>query len=151
MADKKCAYSVDMILSKNLILRLALGGMLFFMGYNKLLGGTAAFVAAVSPAFANTILPAKVVEIFLTIVPTAETLIGVLLVVGLFTAVAARFAALLFAIFVIGLSAQNSPDAGFMIVGVFIYIFAAFKICCSSHSIISLDHLKNCKGMKCME
>jgi len=148
MASKiKC--DVPTVLSKSVILRLALGGMLLLFGYSKLQGGTAAFVEAMTPAFADTVLPAGLVNIVLTVMPTVETVLGSLLLLGLFTSATARFAALLFAVYILGLIAQNNPANAIAVVANFIYIFAAFKIVCGHHSPISLDHLIRCKGGSC--
>jgi len=145
----KIKFDVRTILSKQVILRIALGGMLLLFGVSKLQGGTAAFVAAMSPGFADTVLPAGLVNLVLTIMPVGETLLGGLLLFGLFTSVAARFSALLFAVYILGLIAQNNPQNAISVVALYIYIFAAFKIVCSSHSPISLDHLLKCKGGNC--
>ena len=124
--------------------------MLLINGYAKLKLGTGAFVTMVSPSFADSLLPSGLVDFFLTLLPTLETVLGALLVLGLFTTLAARLTALLFAIFIIGFTAQQSAETGGLIIGFFIFMYAAFKLVCASHSPISLDHLKDCKGGKCM-
>ena len=147
----KTKMSFDMILTKSLILRIALGGMLLLMGYMKLQGGTSAFVDAFAPAFDGSILPAGLVSGFLTIVPAAEFVLGFLLFFGLFTKEAARVTGLLFAIYIVGLTALNDPNFALGIIANFIYIYAVFKLICCSHCMLSVDHVMKCRKGKCME
>ncbi len=141
MAKKKMNLDVNVILSKNVILRLALGGMILITGYLKLKTGTTAFVEAAMPGFANTFIPQGLIKGFLTIVPTLELVVGAMLVLGLFANVAARVAGLMFALYIVALTAQNTAEGGVYVIGLFIYLFAAFKLICHNESPISLDYL----------
>ncbi len=146
MAKKSC--DISEYLSTGFILRVAVGGMLLLAGHSKLQGGTAAFVDAVLPLFADTVLPAALVKAFVTAVPTVEVVLGALLVLGLFTDLAVRLAALLFAIYIIALTAQNSPNNAVAMIGNFVYILALSKVLCSGPSKLSLDRLKETGGKK---
>lgn len=133
------------ILSKALILRIALGGMLFLHAISKLKMGTDVFVDTMSKGFENTLLSMGFVKGFLWVVPYYELVVSVLLILGLFTALAGRLAALLFACFVVGMTALSvsgaNGNAVTGIVGNFIFMYAAFKLVCCHESMISLDHL----------
>jgi len=134
-------------LAKNVVLRLALGGMLLLYGVAKFKSGVSDFSLEASGMFSTTVIPVGLAKAFLSIVPLAEVVLGALLLLGLFTSYAASLAALLFALFVVGLTATGNNDLIMMMAANFIYIFAAFKLSCHSHSAYSVDHLM-CKG-KC--
>jgi thiosulfate dehydrogenase [quinone] large subunit len=148
---KQCSSMAGKFLSKALIIRLALGGMLFLYGVAKFKAGVAGFADNMSAPFGETIIPLVLAKGFLFAVPYLEVILGGLLILGLFTEVAARLSALLFALFIIGLTALNGPNNIIAMAANFIYITAAFKLICCSHSILSLDHVicgKNCESCK---
>ncbi|MDM8000617.1 MAG: DoxX family protein, partial [Dehalococcoidia bacterium] len=74
-----------------LLIRLALGGILIFSGLSKLTSGTD-FVGVVA---SYGMLPQTLAELFGTVLPWLELLVGVSLVLGLFTRLAAATALLL--------------------------------------------------------
>lgn len=133
---------------KNLVLRLALGGMLLLYGVAKFKMGVGGFAEEMSAMFAETVIPLGLAKSFLSVVPLVEVILGALLLLGLYTRYAALASALLFALFIIGLTSTGNNDFILMMAANYIYIFACFKLTCNLHSSWSLDHVL-CKGKKC--
>lgn len=133
---------------KNIVLRLALGGMLLLYGVAKFKMGVGSFAEEMSGMFAETIIPVGFAKAFLMTVPLIEVVLGTLLLIGLYTRYAAEFSALLFALFIIGLTSTGNNDLILMMSANYIYIYAAFILTCHSHTKWSVDHLL-CKGGKC--
>ncbi|QQR84047.1 DoxX family protein [Candidatus Peregrinibacteria bacterium] len=128
--------------AKNMLLRIAIGGMLLLGGWAKFGMGTAVFVDGTTAMFANSVLPMVLVKGFLTALPLAEVVIGLMLLLGLFTRYAAMLAGLLFSLFVVGLVSTQDQNAGMMVMGNMIYLLATFKLMCvSCASKCSLDSL----------
>lgn len=133
---------------KNLVLRIALGGMLLLYGVAKFKMGVGDFAAEMSGMFSETVIPVGFAKAFLSVVPLVEVILGALILLGLYTRYAALASALLFALFIVGLTSTGNNDFILMMAANYIYIFAAFKLTCYPHSNWSLDHVL-CKGGKC--
>ncbi len=137
--DSGCCSSVCY---STLILRLALGGMLFFLGLGKFLMGTSAFVTQYSAAFTTTWLPMSVVTGWLSVVPHLEVTLGALLVLGLFTRWAAILTGFFLTIMLFGgaISVQAT-----IFYNVYLPLFAALWLVKKPTSSISLDKVFGCK------
>ncbi len=64
------------------VLRLTLGISIFVHGAGRILRGVQNFVSVTGKEFVTTPLPPTLVHLFLTIVPYAEAVIGVLILLG---------------------------------------------------------------------
>lgn len=134
--------------AKNLVLRIALGGMLLLYGVAKFKMGVSGFAAEMSSMFDATVIPVGLARAFLTVVPLLEVVLGALILLGLYTRYAALTAAFLFAFFIVGLTSTGNNELLVMNAANYIYIFAAFFLAHCPHSTWSLDHVM-CKGGKC--
>lgn len=119
------------------VLRLAVGGLLFLAGIAKFSGGVEAFVSSSAGTFEGTILPVALAKSYLTVLPLLEVVVGGLLLLGLFTSVAAIVGAFMFALFIVGLAATKS-DA---MTNSFIFMFASLWLSTFNSGRISLDHV----------
>lgn len=95
MKDKQLAY---------LVLRLALGVNIFMHGAGRLFGSYSKFVDGIKIQFASTILPSWSVTALGYAIPIMETLIGVLLIIGLATRYASVVGSLLMIVLIFGMS-----------------------------------------------
>lgn len=86
------------------ILRVALGLNIFMHGFIRLHNGTKLFREALEKEFAETLLPTTITRCFASILPPLETIIGILLMAGLFTQPAIIGGSLLMCFLVIGKS-----------------------------------------------
>lgn len=82
------------------VVRLALGGLMVYAGYLKLLD----LDASARAVLAYQVMPHWASDIVGTVVPVVEVIFGILLILGLFTRTAAMFMALLFVIFMVGIA-----------------------------------------------
>ena len=92
-----------------LLLRLTVGLVFFFYGFNKLMGGLSGFAAGMTERMADTPLPGILITPFAYLLPFAELIVGTLLVLGLFTRGALVAAALLMAALTVGVVLEPSP------------------------------------------
>jgi len=134
--DKKCCSPVT-----GYALRLALGGMLLLMGIAKFSGGVDAFVTGTMPMFTATLIPVALAKAYLTVVPLLEVVVGALMLLGLFTQIAAFVAMFMFALFIVGLTATGKPELMGMLTNNFILLFASVLLSKKSAGLLSLDHL----------
>lgn len=134
--DKKCCSSVT-----GYALRLALGGMLLLMGIAKFSGGVDAFVTGSMPMFEGSLIPLALAKAYLTLVPLLEVVLGALMLLGLFTQIAAFVAMFLFALFIVGLTATGKPELMGMLSNNFILLFASAFLGKKSMGMLSLDYL----------
>jgi thiosulfate dehydrogenase [quinone] large subunit len=94
-AESDSPYWLDYVLAFT-TLRLALGVNELIHGVTRIfIGGMDAFLTLTQTQFQNTSLPVWQVRAFATVVPYSELIIGVLLILGLWTRWALAFAALL--------------------------------------------------------
>jgi thiosulfate dehydrogenase [quinone] large subunit len=71
-----------------LLLRATIGTNIFAHGLNRILAGPSHFADALVPAFQHTLLPAGFVRLFALALPGAESIIGMLVLVGFRTPLA---------------------------------------------------------------
>jgi thiosulfate dehydrogenase (quinone) large subunit len=67
------------------LLRLTLGVNIAGHGFNRIAGGIDAFLAQQLPGFESSYLPVWAAQAFLPVLPFAELVIGLLMIVGLFS------------------------------------------------------------------
>ncbi len=137
--DSGCCSSVCF---STLMLRLALGGLLFLMGLSKFMMGVSAFSAQYSAAFEPTWLPMGLVTGWLTLVPFLEVVLGLLLFFGLFTRWAAVAAGFFFVVLIWGGVISGNAD---IFSNNFLYLFAAAWLVKKPYSSVSADKLLGCK------
>ena len=138
-SDSGCCSSVCF---STLMLRLALGGLLFFLGLGKFLMGTSNFVSQFSSAFESSWLPMGLVTLVLTAIPYVEVCVGALLFAGLFTRWAAVAAGFFFVILIFGGAISGNAD---IFSSNFIHLFAAAWLVKKPTSSVSIDKLLGCK------
>lgn len=121
------------------LLRITIGFVIFFWGIAKFVGGYSRFVANIQNQFANSWLPGFAVHIFALLLPFAEVIFGLLLILGLFTA----YAAALEAIFVIALNTgmQISGDAATVANNLVYTFILCTLVFLSQYDTFSLDSL----------
>jgi thiosulfate dehydrogenase (quinone) large subunit len=129
MSDKAIAY---------LLLRVTLGIDLFIHGVSRLLGDYAGFVEKTLEDFHNTIMPHFLLVLFGWSLPLLETLVGFLLLLGLFTRFAAILGAFLIAILVFGTGLQQNWNVvGIQLIYALIYYFIILNL---QYDRYSIDH-----------
>jgi thiosulfate dehydrogenase [quinone] large subunit len=90
------------------VFRLALGTNFMFHGLARMLGGgVEGFASGTTRAFTGTLLPPGVVHAFLTVLPYIELILGVLILLGLFTRWALAAGGLLMAVLMFGTSMRS--------------------------------------------
>jgi thiosulfate dehydrogenase [quinone] large subunit len=107
------------------ILRLSFGANIMLHGVSRLLAGHAAFLAYLTHYFEKTpAVPASLLPAFATVLPFAETGLGVLLIVGLWTRFALIAGGLVMTGLVIGTNlAQDWNVAGLQLIYAFLYYY----------------------------
>jgi thiosulfate dehydrogenase (quinone) large subunit len=96
-----------------LLLRLTLGANIFLHGLSRLIGNHAAFATHIESEMHNTPLPGFLVHFVAAVLPWCEGTVGLLMILGLWTAVALIAGSLLMLMLQIGTClAQNWPLAG---------------------------------------
>jgi thiosulfate dehydrogenase [quinone] large subunit len=90
------------------VFRLALGTNFLFHGLARILGGgVGGFASGTTKAFTGTLLPPGVVHVFLSVLPYVELILGVLILLGLFTRWALAAGGLLMAVLMFGTSMRS--------------------------------------------
>lgn len=92
------------------ILRLTLGAVFLFFGIGKFVAGIAATAQGMEQSFAKTWVPAAMVSGFSTVLPFLEVGLGVLLILGWRTRIAATIAGLLTIQLTVGLVILGSAS-----------------------------------------
>jgi thiosulfate dehydrogenase [quinone] large subunit len=107
------------------ILRLSFGANIMLHGVSRLLAGHAAFLAYLSHYFEKTpLVPASLLPSFAWVLPPVETILGLLLVLGLWTRFALIAGALVLTMLVIGTNlAQDWNVAGLQLIYAFLYCY----------------------------
>src|SRR5437879_1515250 len=107
------------------ILRLSFGANIMLHGVSRLLAGHAAFLAYLTHYFEKTpLVPASLLPAFAWVLPPVETLLGLLLVLGLWTRFALIAGALVLAMLVVGTNlAQDWNVAGLQLIYAFLYYY----------------------------
>ena len=107
------------------ILRLSFGANIMLHGVSRLLAGHAAFLAYLTHYFEKTpLVPASLLPLFAWVLPPVESLLGLLLVLGLWTRFALIAGALVLAMLVVGTNlAQDWNVAGLQLIYAFLYYY----------------------------
>lgn len=107
------------------ILRLSFGANIMLHGVSRLLVGHAGFLAYLNHYFEKTpLVPASLLPAFAWVLPPVETILGLLLVLGLFTRFALIGGALVLTALVIGTNlAQDWNVAGLQLIYAFLYYY----------------------------
>jgi thiosulfate dehydrogenase [quinone] large subunit len=107
------------------ILRLSFGANIMLHGVSRLLVGHAGFLAYLNHYFEKTpLVPASLLPAFAWVLPPVETILGLLLVLGLFTRFALIAGALVLAMLVVGTNlAQDWNVAGLQLIYAFLYYY----------------------------
>ena len=92
------------------LLRATLGFVLLFWGVDKFQMGARQFSAGLDRQFSKTWLPAPLVHAFGLLLPFAEVGLGILLILGLFTAWAAALGAILLILLNTGMQVAGSAS-----------------------------------------
>lgn len=95
-----------------LLIRLDLGLVMFFFGLGKFLtdGGVLKTIEGLAGQFKDTVLPSFVVTPFAAMIPFAEVVVGVLLVLGLMTRAVFAATGLLLVGLTAGMAILRQPD-----------------------------------------
>jgi uncharacterized membrane protein YphA (DoxX/SURF4 family) len=93
-----------------LLLRLTLGANIFLHGLSRLIGNHAAFATHIESEMHNTPLPGFLVHFVAVILPWCEGTVGLLMILGLWTAVALIAASLLMLMLQIGTCFHDRPN-----------------------------------------
>jgi thiosulfate dehydrogenase [quinone] large subunit len=107
------------------ILRLSFGANIMLHGVSRLFAGHAAFLGYLNHYFEKTpLVSASLLPLFAWVLPPVETLLGLLLVLGLWTRFALIAGALVLAMLVIGTNlAQDWNVAGLQLIYAFLYYY----------------------------
>jgi len=107
------------------ILRLSFGANIMLHGLSRLLAGHAAFLAYLNHYFEKTPgVPTSLLPAFATVLPLAETGLGVLLILGLWTRFTLIAGGLVITVLVIGTNlAQDWNVAGLQLIYAFLYYY----------------------------
>lgn len=104
LSDQELAY---------VIFRLALGINMFNHGFARILTGVKSFADGMVNEFSKSVLPGGIVRIFGTVLPWAELIIGLLILLGLFSRQTFAASGLLIVILLFGVTInQNWAAAG---------------------------------------
>ena len=113
VADRRLAYA---------LLRIVLGVNIFLHGVSRLVGDHAAFLAYLTQQMAKAPVPKFFLPAFAAALPWAETLVGFLLLLGLWTRFALVAGSVLMIVLMAGITlAQNWDVAGIQLIYCAIY------------------------------
>jgi thiosulfate dehydrogenase [quinone] large subunit len=114
--DRKLAY---------LVFRLSLGTTVLMHGAVRIFGtGAEAFASKTAGLFTGTPLPARLVHVFLTVLPFAEFILGALTVAGLFTRWALTLGGVLITALIFGTALRSDwTTVGLQMIYALIYYF----------------------------
>jgi thiosulfate dehydrogenase (quinone) large subunit len=120
------------------ILRLSFGANILLHGVSRLLAGHAAFLAYLTHYFEKTpIVPATLLPVFATAQPWVELVLGLLLLLGLWTRFSLIVGGLVMTMLVVGTNlAQDWTVAGLQLIYCFIYCYLLTH---REQNVISLD------------
>jgi thiosulfate dehydrogenase (quinone) large subunit len=131
--DRKLAY---------LVFRLSLGINVLIHGSSRIFGpGAEAFASKTAAIFAGTPLPSALVHAFLTVLPFAEFILGILIVAGLFTRWALTLGGLLIAVLIFGTALRSDwPTVGIQMIYSITYYFLLLNRADNAFSLDALFH-----------
>jgi thiosulfate dehydrogenase [quinone] large subunit len=127
------------------ILRVAFGANILLHGLSRLLNGRAPFLAYLTHYFEHAhLIPQSMLPLFGAVLPWVETILGALLVLGLFSRFTLIVGALVMTVLVIGTNlAQDWVVAGLQLPYCFIYYYLLVHI---DENSISLDSMLGISG-----
>jgi thiosulfate dehydrogenase (quinone) large subunit len=122
-----------------LLLRATIGTNIFIHGLSRILAGPSHFADALVPAFQHTLLPAGFVRLFALVLPWAESIVGLLVLVGIRTRLALVAGSLLILSLTFGSTLnQDWESAGLHLIYAIVYAsLLAFRY----HNSFSADGL----------
>jgi len=124
-----------------LFLRATLGVNIMLHGVARLLGGPGHFVSTLTQQFRSTPLPQPVVAAFAYSLPWIEAVLGLLVLIGLFTRVALALGALLILVLTFGSSLlQNWDVAGLQLIYAAVYAALLAWVSANRFSVDALIH-----------
>lgn len=120
-----------------LSLRVTIGTSIFVHGLSRILAGPSHFADALFPTFQHTLLPAALVRLFALALPWAESIVGLLVLVGIRTRLALIAGSLLILTLTFGATLnQDWESAGLQLVYATVYAsLLAFR----HHNTFSVD------------
>ena len=129
-----------------LLLRVTIGTNIFVHGLSRILAGPSHFADALVPAFQHAPLPSGAVRLFALALPFAESIVGLLVLVGIRTRVALVAGALLILTLTFGATLnQDWESAGLQLIYAAVYAaLLAFR----HHDTFSVDALLNRDSFK---
>jgi len=128
------------------LLRVTIGTNIFIHGLSRILAGPSHFADALVPAFQHAPLPSGAVRLFALALPFAESIVGLLVLVGIRTRVALVAGALLILTLTFGATLnQDWESAGLQLIYAAVYAaLLAFR----HHDTFSVDALLNRDSFK---
>jgi thiosulfate dehydrogenase [quinone] large subunit len=129
-----------------LLLRATLGTNIFIHGLSRILAGPSHFADALVPAFQHTHLPLGFVRLFALALPWVESIVGLLVLVGIRTRFALVAGSLLILTLTFGATLnQDWESAGLQLIYATVYAsLLAFR----NHNTFSVDELLQSKASK---
>jgi thiosulfate dehydrogenase [quinone] large subunit len=129
-----------------LLLRATIGINIFIHGLSRILAGPSHFADVLVPAFQHTPLPASFVRFFALTLPWAETIVGLLVLVGIRTRLALVAGSLLILTLTFGATlTQDWESAGLQLIYATVYAsLLAFR----NYNTFSVDGLLQSKASK---
>jgi thiosulfate dehydrogenase [quinone] large subunit len=129
-----------------LLLRATIGTNIFIHGLSRILAGPSHFVDALVPAFQHAPLPAGFVRLFALALPWAESIVGLLVLVGIRTRIALVAGSLLILTLTFGATLnQDWESAGLQLIYATVY---ASLLPFRNHNTFSVDELLQSKASK---
>jgi thiosulfate dehydrogenase [quinone] large subunit len=129
-----------------LLLRATIGTNIFTHGLSRVLAGPSHFADALVPAFQHAPLPAGFVRLFALALPWAESIVGMLVLLGIRTRIALVAGSLLILTLTFGATLnQDWESAGLQLIYATVYAsLLAFR----NHNTFSVDELLQSKASK---
>ncbi|HWQ36693.1 MAG TPA: DoxX family protein [Blastocatellia bacterium] len=122
-----------------LLLRVSLGLIFLFYGLGKLMAGPGAFAEMMGGQFAKTPAPSGLVHLFSLLLPFLEIIVGVLVLLGLFTLVGLSLMAVLMMGLTIGVILLQQPQT--VAQNLLYSLCTFFLIFYSEYNVLALDTL----------
>ena len=126
------------------VMRVMLGINLTFHGIMRPITGMTEFVEQFVPSFADTFLPIWLVRISLYFIPVAELILGVLMILGLFTRWALIGGILIFALLLAGHGVRSNWGGLHLVMQYVLYYGILFSL--RSQNWLALDNRRSATG-----
>src|SRR5260370_13905339 len=129
-----------------LMLRATIGTNIFIHGLSRILAGPSRFADTLVPAFQHTRLPASLVRLFALALPWAESIVGLLVLIGIRTQLALIAGSLLILTLTFGATLnQDWESAGLQLIYAIVY---ASLLGFRHHNAFSVDGLLQSNASK---